>query len=202
MARLRATVNSQAPGRAGLPSAGQRCDARAKASWAQSSARSQSPNWWIRAATVRPHSSRKAPASAGPLSPSERLKTAAPPRHSPSCIPPQAHAPPAQVDAGVDGPVDPGRRGGLSAPSPGLPAARLRRPAGTAGSPPPQCPPAAATLAALLVLSVLPRALRKPSLRRRLCATALRTSARASASSPMRWSAARCSAALRPCSRR
>ena len=44
MARLRATVVSQAPGRRGIPSAGQRCDAVAKASCAQSSARSQSPD--------------------------------------------------------------------------------------------------------------------------------------------------------------
>ena len=43
----------------GTPSLGQRASAWAKASWAHSSARSQSPVRWMRAATIRPHSSRK-----------------------------------------------------------------------------------------------------------------------------------------------
>src|ERR1700741_3039207 len=66
MAALRATVISHAPGRFGTPSRGQRRSAWAKASWAHSSARSQSPVWWIRAAVIRPHSCRKASATTVP----------------------------------------------------------------------------------------------------------------------------------------
>ena len=56
-ARLRAVSWSQAPGRGGTPSRRQRSRAWAKASWAHSSARSQSPVSRISAATIRPHSS-------------------------------------------------------------------------------------------------------------------------------------------------
>ena len=66
MAPLRATVISHAPGRFGTPSRGQRRSAWVKASWAHSSARSQSPVWWIRAAVMRPHSWRKASATTVP----------------------------------------------------------------------------------------------------------------------------------------
>ena len=64
MARLRAAVVSQAPGRPGIPSRGQRCRAVAKASWAHSSARSQSPVTRMSVATTRPHSSRNAASTA------------------------------------------------------------------------------------------------------------------------------------------
>ena len=64
MARFRAVVVSQAPGRAGMPSFGQRCRAAVKASWAHSSARSQSPVVRISVATTRPHSSLNAASTA------------------------------------------------------------------------------------------------------------------------------------------
>src|SRR5215216_1431210 len=67
-ARLRATVVSHAPGRRGTPSRGQVFSARSNAPWAHSSARSQSPVVRIRVATRRPHSSRKAPATAASTS--------------------------------------------------------------------------------------------------------------------------------------
>ena len=67
-ARLRAVVVSQAPGFAGTPSRGQRSSARANASCAHSSARSQSPVVRIRVATIRPHSSRNARATASSTS--------------------------------------------------------------------------------------------------------------------------------------
>ena len=58
-ARLRAVATSQARGLAGFPSRGQRSAAIANASWVASSARSKSPRKPIRAASTRPHSSRK-----------------------------------------------------------------------------------------------------------------------------------------------
>ena len=58
------SVVSQAPGLRGTPSAGHRSRARAKASWAHSSARSQSPVVRMSVATTRPHSSRNARATA------------------------------------------------------------------------------------------------------------------------------------------
>src|SRR4051794_25803725 len=64
VARLRAAVVSQAPGRRGTPSRGQVRRARAKASWAHSSARSQSPVIRMSVATTWPHSSRNASATA------------------------------------------------------------------------------------------------------------------------------------------
>ena len=63
-ARWRATVVSQAPGRRGMPSRGQRSSAVAKASCAHSSARSQSPVSRTRVATTRPHSAWNASATA------------------------------------------------------------------------------------------------------------------------------------------
>ena len=56
VARFRATVVSHAPGWSGTPSRGQRCSARSNASWAHSSARSQSPSDRMSVATTRPHS--------------------------------------------------------------------------------------------------------------------------------------------------
>ena len=67
-ARLRATVVSQAPGRRGTPSRGQRSSATAKASCAHSSARSQSPVSRTRVATTRPHSAWNASATAASTS--------------------------------------------------------------------------------------------------------------------------------------
>jgi hypothetical protein len=64
MARFLAVVVSHAPGRPGIPSTGQRCSAIANASWAHSSARSQSPVVRISVATTRPHSSRNAASTA------------------------------------------------------------------------------------------------------------------------------------------
>ena len=78
VARLRAVVVSQAPGRFGTPSRGQVRRASAKASWAHSSARSQSPVIRISVATTRPHSSRNASATAFSTS------TTTPPPRSPS----------------------------------------------------------------------------------------------------------------------
>ncbi len=63
-ARWRAVVVSQAPGLRGTPVSGQVLTATAKASWADSSATSQSPVTRINVATMRPHSSRKAVATA------------------------------------------------------------------------------------------------------------------------------------------
>jgi hypothetical protein len=68
MARLRAAVVSQAPGRRGIPSRGQVCAASANASPAHSSARSQSPVTLIMVATSCPHSSRNDSASAAATS--------------------------------------------------------------------------------------------------------------------------------------
>ena len=56
--------SSQAPGLRGTPSRGQRSSARANASCAHSSARSQSPVTRIRVATTRPQSERNAAATA------------------------------------------------------------------------------------------------------------------------------------------
>src|ERR1700733_1721378 len=64
MARLRAAVGSQAPGRSGIPSRSQTLRARVKASWAHSSARSQSPVIAISDAVIRPHSSRNTASTA------------------------------------------------------------------------------------------------------------------------------------------
>src|SRR5579863_8128382 len=86
MAPLRATVISQAPGRFGTPSRGQRRSAWVKASCAHSSARSQSPVWWIRAAVMRPHSSRKASATTVPTTPA--AVTASTPTRPPRASPP------------------------------------------------------------------------------------------------------------------
>ena len=72
MARLRAAVVSQAPGRPGMPSRGQRCRAVANASWAHSSARSQSPVTRMSVATTRPHSSRNAASTAALTSAAQR----------------------------------------------------------------------------------------------------------------------------------
>ncbi len=63
-ARLRAVVVSQPPGLAGTPSRAQVFSAWANASWAHSSARSQSPVTAISVATIRPHSSRNAVSTA------------------------------------------------------------------------------------------------------------------------------------------
>ena len=67
-ARWRATVVSQAPGRRGMPSRGQRSSALAKASCAHSSARSQSPVSRTMVATTRPHSAWNASATAASTS--------------------------------------------------------------------------------------------------------------------------------------
>ena len=65
---LRAVVVSHAPGLRGIPSRGQRSSARATASCAHSSARSQSPVTPIKVATMRPHSRRKTVATASSTS--------------------------------------------------------------------------------------------------------------------------------------
>ena len=79
-ARLRAVVVSQAPGLRGTPSRGHRSSARANASCAHSSARSQSPVVRMRVATTRPHSSRNARATASSTSdrPTTSPRSAAP----------------------------------------------------------------------------------------------------------------------------
>src|SRR5215213_2223351 len=78
-ARLRTMVVSHAPGRRGTPSRGQVSSARSKAPWAHSSARSQSPVVRIRVATIRPHSSRKASATAASTRPATRGGLVGPP---------------------------------------------------------------------------------------------------------------------------
>ncbi len=87
-ARLRAVVVSQAPGRRGTPSRGQVRRARAKASWAQSSARSQSPVSRMTLATTRPHCSWNALVSAA----STALVTASAAAGSRSCRNPRPGA--------------------------------------------------------------------------------------------------------------
>ena len=64
IARFPATVVSHAPGRCGMPSTGHRRSASVNASCVHSSARSQLPVRLISAATIRPHSSRKAASTA------------------------------------------------------------------------------------------------------------------------------------------
>src|SRR3954468_18461011 len=59
MARFFAVVTIQPPGFGGAPSAGQRSDAIANASWTASSATSMSPKRRTRVATAWPDSSRK-----------------------------------------------------------------------------------------------------------------------------------------------
>src|SRR5918993_3752450 len=68
MAWLRAAVVIQPPGLGGTPSRGHLPRATAKASWTASSARSMSPNAWIRAASDRPDSSRKIRPTSSPSS--------------------------------------------------------------------------------------------------------------------------------------
>jgi hypothetical protein len=60
MARFRATVCSQPPGLPGTPSRGHRSSAAAIASWAQSSARVQSPVTLIKEATILAYESQPA----------------------------------------------------------------------------------------------------------------------------------------------
>src|SRR5581483_3754283 len=96
IARLRAVVVSQAPGVRGTPSRRHRSSASVKASCAHSSARSQSPVTRMSVATTRPHSSRKARATAA--------STSSPSPIARSHLPDRAH-----LDRPVRGGRDPRR---------------------------------------------------------------------------------------------